>query len=314
MALAEFELIRTCFTGIGPARADTALGVGDDAAVLSIYAGQEVVQAAAHRCADSARGDLPEPRALAHQTLAEALTRLAACAAEPAWATLALTLPAAQAAWIRSFAESLGELARAHGVQLVGGDTTCGPLAVSIHVLGVVPRGAAPRPDAARPGDLVYVTGRLGDAGLALLALRNELRLPVRVRDALIRSLERPVPPVRAGLALRGLASAAAPVTDGLAAALEGLLGASRAGATLQAERLPVSATLRDVLAPAGGWALPLTAPGEHELCFTLPPHRQVELEGRFAAAGRDVSWIGVVERTPGLRCTGAGGQPLGPG
>jgi thiamine-monophosphate kinase len=309
MALGEFQLIERYFRSRWPGRADVLVGIGDDAAVLSVPDGHEVVVAVASSGACPAAADAPAE--LGHRVLASALGALAAAGAEPAWATLALTLPRADPRWLDAFSAALFALAGAFGIEVVGGDTTRGPLAATVHAHGLVPRGTAIGLDGARPGHLVYVTGTLGAAGLALLARTGELRLPARERAAAEAQLARPRPRVEAGLALRGLASAATDLPDGLAAGLSELLRVSGAGATLFADQLPVAPLLALHLAAAGGPTLPLTAPAESELCFTLPAHRQAEAEARLEAAQALATWVGVVDRSPGLRCMTAEGTDL---
>jgi thiamine-monophosphate kinase len=241
------------------------------------------------------------------------LSDLAAMGAEPAWATLSLTLPQVDEPWLAGFGRGFDDLARRCRVALVGGDTTRGPLALTVQVQGFVPQGSGIRRAGARPGDLVYVTGCLGDAGLALLVLREELRLPGPDRAAVLERLNQPQPRLAQGLALRGLASAAIDVSDGLAADLGHVLQASGVGATVQAERLPVSPVLRSVFHSAGGWTLPLSAGDDYELCFTVPERRQGELEQAFRGLDVGCTWIGWVERRLGLRCLLDDGTELVP-
>jgi thiamine-monophosphate kinase len=234
--------------------------------------------------------------------------------AQPAWTLLALTLPEADPSWLSEFAQGFGALAQAHGVELIGGDMTRGPLTVTVQALGLVPVGQALRRDGAKVGDWVYVSGSLGDAGLALLLLQNELRgLSQRERQQVLDRLYRPMPRIALGLALRGIASAAIDISDGLAADLGHILHASQVGATLQASQLPLSATLTKHLHAVGGWSLPLSAGDDYELCFTVPPARQAELTACCAAAGQSVTWIGVIERQLGLRCLEANGNDITP-
>lgn len=313
MALSEFALIQRYFTRADAARADVVLGIGDDAALLQVPEAHAVVIGVGlltegqHFAPDS------PPESVGHRALATALSRLAAAAAEPAWYTLALTLPSPDQDWLEAFSRGLRELAGRYRLELVGGDTTRGPLQVVVHAQGVVPRGQSLQARGARPGDLVYVTGELGLAGLGLLARQGEVRLGARDRQAAEYRLERPEPAVRAGLALRGVAGAAAGIADGLAAGLATILKAGGVGATLQAELLPVPPLLSEHLELAGGSVLPLTAPGDLELCFTVPPERQGVLEGRLTELGVPCTWIGTIDRTPGLRCLREDGTDIAP-
>jgi thiamine-monophosphate kinase len=299
----EFQLIERYFAGRGALREDVVLGVGDDAALLRVPQGMDLAVAVDTMVEGVHFSPEADPESLGHKILAVNLSDLAAMGAEPAWATLALTLPKVDEAWLERFGRGLHTLAQRCRVALVGGDTTRGPLALTVQVHGFVPTGQAIRRGGARPGDLVYVTGCLGDAGLALLVLQEEVRLPGRDRTSVLERLDRPQPRLAQGLALRGLASAAIDVSDGLAADLGHILEASGVGATVQVQRLPVSAALKSVFDAAGGWALPLSAGDDYELCFSVPERRQAELEKAFRDLDVGCTWIGWVERDRGLRC-----------
>jgi len=227
--LSEFDLIRAHFAHLGAGRADVVLGVGDDCALLRVPAGQELAVSIDTLVAGVHFLPSVDPEALGHKCLAVGLSDLAAMGAEPAWATLALTLPREDPRWLGAFAAGFAALAREHGLALVGGDTTHGPLSISVQVHGLVPAGQAIRRAGARPGDLVGVSGTLGDAGLAL---RHLLAGEAVAADSRAR-LERPTPRVALGLALRGLATAMIDISDGLAADLGHILeesGAASAG------------------------------------------------------------------------------------
>ena len=302
--MSEFALIRTHFARLGAERGDVVLGVGDDCALLRVPPDQELavsidtLVAGVHFLADV------DPRALGHKCLAVGLSDLAAMGATPAWATLALTLPGEDPAWLGAFAAGFDALARAHGVALVGGDTTRGPLSIAVQVHGLVPAGQAIRRSGARPGDLVCVSGTLGDAGLAL----RGLLAGEAVADFPRARLERPTPRLALGLALRGLATAMIDISDGLLAdlghileesavragtpggyhgpATPGITGGLRAGAPgpqplgaeIRLADLPLSPSLRAHLAGTPDWALPLASGDDYELCFTLPPDQVASL------------------------------------
>lgn len=303
MSLTEFDLIARFFHAGPIARRDVLLGIGDDAAVLGVAADHEVVMTIQTftEATDFEAGADPEP--LGHRALALPLSRLAAHAAEPAWATLALTLPAVDEAWLAGFSHGLMTLAKRFNVQLVGGDTTQGPLSITTTVNGLVPCGQAVPAGNAQPGDLIYATGTLGEAGLALLAKQGEIRLPRAQHAALQRRLERPEPRVQHGQLLRQLASAACDLSQSLVASLSALLQKSGVGATIYGGTLPISQDIIPWLDAAGGWQLPLFSEGDHELCFTIAPSAQQEAERRFARLGSPCTWIGIVEPLPGLRC-----------
>ncbi len=302
MAAPEFEIIRRWFTPAGPGRDDVIAGVGDDAALLAVPAGYELVVcmdtlvAGIHFPADTA------PAAIGHKALAVNLSDLAAMGAEPAWATLSLTLPENDTSWLEQFSRGFFALASHYKVQLVGGDITRGPLSVTLQAHGFVPAGKALQRQGARPGELVCVTGTLGDAGLALH--------PGFTGDAPLRQrLEYPPPRIEAGIALRGVASAAIDISDGLLADLGHLLEGNGLGAALQVDDLPRSAEFMTVLDTAGAdsaslaYDLPLSAGDDYELCFCIPERQRAAMEAALAAIPCAVTVIGVIAAQPGIRC-----------
>jgi thiamine-monophosphate kinase len=308
----EFDIIRRYFTRQTVARSDVSLGVGDDGAVLRVGSRTDLVV-----CVDTlvAGVHFPEqtpPAAIGHKALAVNLSDLAAMGAEAAWATLALTLPARDDHWLGEFARGFFDLAARYNVQLVGGDTTRGPLSVTVQVHGLVPHGAALRRTGARAGDRVYVTGTLGDAGLAL-RLRQAAAATLRER------LDYPQPRIQAGIALRGLATASIDISDGLLADLGHLLAADPLGAVIDVDALPRSAAFLEVIdAPGTGskplyYELPLSAGDDYELCFTVPPERCAALEQSLARIDCRCTAIGTIEATPGIRCYRAGGEAYQP-
>ena len=301
MALSEFDLIHRYFASLSPVRADVLLGVGDDCALLAPPPGQALAVSIDTLVEGRHFAPGADPEALGHKCLAVNLSDLAAMGAEPAWATLALTLPRADEAWLDAFARGLGALARQWGVALVGGDTTRGPLSITLQVHGFVPAAQALRRGGARPGDLVYVTGSLGDAGLALLVRQGLYAAPDDV-PYLFGRLDRPEPRLSVGAALRGLASSAIDVSDGLAADLGHVCTASGVGATLYLDRLPCSRGVRTYVDETGDWHLPLSAGDDYELCLTVPPARQGEVETLGGEWSCELTWVGVIERARGVR------------
>lgn len=301
--LGEFEVIRRFFQGVGAARSDVVLGVGDDAALVRPPEGVDL--ALAIDTLVEGRHFLPgsDARSVGHRALAVNLSDLAAMGATPAFATLALTMPCADARWLEGFCAGFDELARRHGVALIGGDTTSGPLTISVQVTGFVARGTELRRSGARPGDLLVVTGTLGDAGAGLsLAARATTAAGAGSGDSaaheLMRRYEYPTPRVEFGVGARGIATAAMDLSDGLAADLPKLAAASGVGAEVEVERLPLSAALQSVVEPpqARDWAL--GAGDDYELLLTVPPDRQPELA---ALAGRLNLKLTVIGRlTPG--------------
>lgn len=305
----EFGLIEQYFSAGGTRRDDVAVGIGDDCALLRPRAGMEL--AVTTDTLVEGRHFLPDmdPRDLGYKSLAVSLSDLAATGAEPAWATLALTLPEADAAWLGAFSEGLLALAAEHGVQLVGGDTTRGPLSVTVQLTGYVPQGQALRRNGARPGDLVYVTGTPGDAGVALIFQQRGYKPPPGYGDRLKACLNRPVPRVAAGMALRGIASAAVDISDGLGADLGHVLTASGAGATLELDTLPRSDLMQAYIERTGDTSLMLSAGDAYELCLTVPAQRQADFERVSAGLDCRMTWIGMIDAAPGLRGREADGE-----
>jgi len=321
MAVNEFELIERYFSAVGRRRDDVVLGVGDDAAIVTPPEGHELVVSVdtmvsgVHFYANVA------PELLGHKVLAVNLSDLAAMGAQPAWATLALTLPQVDEAWLSRFSDGFTTLATEFGVQLIGGDTTRGPLTISVQVMGFVKQGMAWRRDGAQPGDLIYVTGTLGDAGLALQATAQQLSLPQRAIAYLKRRLESPAPRIAEALALNGVVNAAIDISDGLLSDLGHILQASDVGAVIDQEALPLSAAFKACQAyqseqrlPSLFWLmLPLSAGDDYELCFTIAPERQDEVEQRLAQQGLLAHRIGLIDHQPGLRCRLADGSVIEP-
>ena len=300
--MAEFDLIERIRRATALERDDVVVGIGDDGAVLAPRAGHELVVATDTLVAGVHFPDRTRAADIGWKALAVNLSDLAAMGAEPAWATLALTLPAADPAWVDGFAQGFAELARRHGVALVGGDTARGPLALTVTVGGYVPRGAALLRSGARAGDLVCVTGTLGDAAAGLVSPGNA---------ALRARLDRPTPRVEAGIALRGLASAAIDISDGLLVDLGRLCAASGAGAELVAD-LPLSDALRAAYDPEAALTFARSGGDDYELCFTVPAMQEVAMRAALAGIAR-VSVIGRVVATPGVRVHDGDGNDVTP-
>jgi thiamine-monophosphate kinase len=309
--VSEFDLIRRYFADLGAPRGDVELGVGDDCALLAVPPGQllavsiDTLACGVHFLADC------DPESLGHKSLAVGLSDLAAMGAQPAWATLALTLPPElpreSPGWLPAFARGLDGLARQHGMRLVGGDTTSGPLSITIQVHGFVPQGEAIRRSGAGPGDLVCVSGTLGDAGLALRALLAGESPAAELRER----LERPSPRVALGQALRGLASAMIDCSDGLAADLGHILESSGVGAELDLGALPLSPAVAQRVAATGDWTLPLACGDDYELCFCLPPGRAGLLPELSRLGDCPLAVVGRVRAEPGLVCRTPAGLPM---
>ncbi len=297
----EFDLIRTHFLHATAPRDDVRLGIGDDCALLTVP--PDRLLAVSSDTLVEGRHFLPgaDAEALGHKALAVNLSDLAAMGAEPAWASLCLTLPAADEDWLAAFMRGFSALAARHGVQLVGGDTTRGPLSISITIHGLVDPAHPLRRDAARPGDLLYVSGTLGDAGLALLA-RQGLYTRAGSLPFLRQRLDRPEPRLALGRAAAPLAHAAIDLSDGLGGDLAQLCAASGVGAMLYLDQLPLSPAVRDYVEETGDWSLPLSAGDDYELLFAVPGERQSAFEAAMREQDVPVTWIGLIEADGGVR------------
>jgi thiamine-monophosphate kinase len=305
--LGEFDLIAKYFKR--PVRR-AVLGVGDDCALLAPAAGMQLAVSTDLLVEGRHFLSTVAPARLGHKALAVNLSDLAACGAAPLAYTLSLSLPRVDEAFLAGFAEGLHALADAHGIELVGGDTTAGPLVIGITVFGEVPAGQALRRDGARAGDEIWVSGTLGDARLALEVFRGALALPGDDFERVRQAMEQPAPRVALGLALRGIASSAIDLSDGLLGDLGHVLAASGTGARLAFDALPRSAILR--AQPQAVQATCLLAGGDdYELLFTAPPSRHAEVQAAGARSGVAVTRIGAIDAAPGLAVLDASGQPL---
>lgn len=307
MALGEFELIGRYFTR--PTRR-AVLGIGDDCALLALGAGMQLATSSDMLVEGRHFLSTVAPERLGHKALAVNLSDLAACGARPLAFTLALAMPQAEEAFLEGFSTGLLKLAEAHGCELVGGDTTRGPLNICITAFGELPAGQALLRSGARAGDTVWVSGTLGDARLALEAFRGTLRLPGEAFDAVREAMELPQPRVALGLALRGIARSAIDVSDGLLGDLGHILARSQVGARIEADALPRSAVLRD---QPLAWQRVCTLSGgdDYELVFTAPADAADAVRAAGRAAGVDVTAVGRIEAAPGLRLVGAAGLTL---
>jgi thiamine-monophosphate kinase len=304
VSLGEFELIARFFSR-SSARSDVLLGVGDDAALLLPPPGQAVV-AATDTLVEGRHFLAGTPAAcVGHQALAVNLSDLAAMGAEPAWALLSLSLPVADEAWLEDFARGLYSLADRYDVALVGGDTVRGPLVVTVQVLGFVPPAAALRRDRARPGDLVYVSGTPGVAAAGLELLQAG-RADFASQDVRVRRFLHAEPRVELGRALRGKASAAMDVSDGLLGDLGKLCRASGVGARIELDALPVAA-LATAYERADCERLLLHGGDDYELLFTVAPAQAPATEAAAAATGCAIHRIGTIVTGDAVVCVRQG-------
>ncbi len=272
MALTEFELIRRFFTH--PARS-AVLGVGDDAALVRVRRGMDLAVSADMLVAGRHFFPHSDPGKLGHKALAVNLSDMAAMGAAPRWVTLALALPRVDTRWLAAFVHGFMRLARSHRVDLVGGDTTKGPLAICVQILGEVPSGTALRRDGARVGDDVWVSGMLGNAALALASINGRVQLARRDRALLETRLNTPIPRVALGMALRGIARSAIDISDGIIADLGHICERSGVAAVVELARVPRSPAMERCLPRPAALAALLAGGDDYELCFTASRTRR---------------------------------------
>ncbi|MDO8466299.1 MAG: thiamine-phosphate kinase [Gallionella sp.] len=337
--MSEFDLIRRYFTRATPG---ALLGVGDDAALLQVNEGNvlavstDMLVCGTHFLPDT------DPFLLGHKTLAVNLSDMAAMGAVPRWATLAIALPEADEAWLAQFSAGFFALAQQYGVELVGGDTTRGPLNLCVTIFGEVPAQQALRRSGAQVGDEIWVSGCLGDAALALAHLQGRILLNATEFAACAPALHQPQPRVALGLVLRGIASSAIDISDGLLADLGHILEASQMGAEIGFAALPFSDVMRCALSPSPSdkttshstrlrnnrsqvagypacgrgeinlWHQCVLCGGDdYELCFTAPAARHAELLNIAARLDLPLACIGKVVAGSGCIVHDASDNPL---
>jgi thiamine-monophosphate kinase len=313
----EFRLIDRIRERTAQGREDVRLGIGDDAALVAPPAGQELAIAIDTMVEGVHFPQGTAPADIGWKSLAVNLSDLAAMGATPAWALLALTLPRQPAEQVQSFvdgyAEGFAQLAQAYRLALIGGDTTRGMLTASVAVHGFVPPGQALTRSGARAGDVVLVTGTLGDAAAGLRLLRAGARVAEGDGRAayLIERLHRPTPRVQAGLALRGRATACIDVSDGLLADLGHICEGSALGAEIDASLLPRSSMLLGAFDETVTRDLALSGGDDYELCFTVPPSLVADVQGDLARLGCGATRIGRMVEGTGVRVRDEQGQWL---
>ena len=306
--MSEFDLIRRFFSRPTPS---ATLGVGDDAALLRIADGMEL--AVSTDMLVSGTHFLPnaDPFLLGHKALAVNLSDLAAMGAAPRWATLALSLPAADENWLQRFSAGFFALADEHGVELIGGDTTRGSLNLCVTIMGEVPKGKALRRSGAQAGDDIWVSGILGMAALGLAYLQGKTELPEEDRLFCLAALHKPLPQVALGLALRGIAHSAIDISDGLLADLGHILECSQLGAEIQFDAIPkvtagsIDEALLQNCVLSGG--------DDYELCFTAPTARRGEIEAIAQKLQLPLTRIGLIRTEQGCTVRTADGGVLKP-
>lgn len=293
----EFDLIKHYLATQKKQRHDVVIGIGDDAAIVSIPTGTQLAVTTDTLIAGVHFPLSTSPFDIGYKSLAVNLSDLAAMGAAPAWVTMALTLPQADEAWLQAFCDGFFTLANRCQTQLIGGDLTRGALSITVQAMGLLPAGKAMLRSGAKPDDLIYVTGTLGDAGGALLALQQSLP----VDTALAARLNKPEPRLAQGQALLDIATACIDISDGLTADLSHILEASNTGAVIFVDHLPLSQILRQTAGDEKALALALTAGDDYELCFTVSPEKRTALEQRLSSLPCSFTCIGHITAHTGL-------------
>ncbi|TFZ06615.1 thiamine-phosphate kinase [Ramlibacter henchirensis] len=316
--MGEFELIDRFFRRARPAPRAVPLGIGDDCALLAPAPGMQLAVSTDMLLEGRHFLSTVDPSRLGHKALAVNLSDLAACGARPVAFTLSLALPSVDESWLEGFARGLFALADEHGCELIGGDTTRGPLAISVTVFGEVPAGQALLRSGARAGDDLYISGTLGDARLALEVFRGALTAPAPVFELARARMEQPTPRVALGQALRGVATSAIDVSDGLLGDLGHVLRGSNVGATVWAgSALPLLGVREkagdpgDLPDEARQLEFVLAGGDDYELLFTAPQARREAVASAAAASATPVTRIGRIEAQPGLRVLDGQGREI---
>ena len=297
----EFSLIEQFFRPIAIKHQEVILGIGDDAACLQLSANQDLLISTDTLVAEVHFLSTWRPYDMAYRALMTNISDIAAMGATPRWVTLALTLPQLNEQWLASFAQGLHAALAEYNLDLIGGDTTKGPLSITITIMGVTPQGQAIRRRGAKPGDLIFVSGELGGAALAVQSLR-ELVVSSQDQACLMAKLLRPKPRVDFSLLLRSYATAAIDISDGLSADLNHICKASGVGACLNQDTIPLHPLLRQYLEAQSAMELALTGGDDYELCFTVSKSKHQSFMAALAEQNMACYPIGVIEEQPGLR------------
>ena len=299
----EFDLIRKYFTW--PIKdPSVALGVGDDAALFSLEQGYQLVTTTDTLTEGIHFSENTLVKDIAHKSLAVNLSDIAAMGAKAKYFTLAISLPKIDQSWLKEFSDSLKQLSERYEVSLIGGDTTRGSLNITITMIGIVESSKALTRSGARPGDGVYVSGRIGDAGFCFWKLSNGL-IPSNQE---LKRLNCPTPRIELGLALQNLASACIDISDGLEQDLSHILKASSVGAVIEVKKIPVSEALHVHVKDTNDWSIPLCGGDDYELCFTIPKGNEEALKMVSESCYVNITRIGVVSESLGLQIEGYDG------
>ena len=292
----EFELISSYFADRGPKRKDVILGIGDDAALTKVP-NDNLLVVATDTMVEGVHFFKDAPaRSVGHKCLAVNLSDFAAMGAEPAWASVAMTLPDANEEWVKEFTEGLFAIAEYYNVQIVGGDTTQGPLAITVSVKGFIKEDKALLRNGAKTGDWVYVTGQLGDAGLTVANKTSQIKLDSNIATLSEQKFNYPSARIAAGHVLRHAATSAIDISDGLIQDLGHILKASKVSAEIELKQLPISPSVTIALSERQAIELALIGGEDYELLFTVPEEKKSYLEQNATAMGVDFHCIGQIK------------------
>ena len=300
----EFELIKHFFTEQTVKRKDVLLGIGDDCAVIANTENQNIVVTTDTLVA-GVHFPLNTPaRAIGHKAVAVNLSDIAAMGAKPSWLSLAITLPEVSNEWLTEFCRGIFDLCEYYNVELIGGDTTQGPLSITITAQGLTPEGKYLSRAGAKAGDWLYVTGEIGDAALALQHINEEVSLESAFIEPIKNKLDYPKPRVLAGQTLREYASSAIDISDGLIADLGHICQASNVGANIVLDAIPLSSIMRESLPLKDAINLALTGGDDYELLFTVSEDNKVAMETSLSHAGTPVTCIGQINASQNISTT----------
>lgn len=307
----EFELIKRFFEQPGNRRKDVELGIGDDAAIINVPPNQQLIVTTdtlvegIHFFSDI------DPRALGHRAVAVNLSDIAAMGGEPAWISVAVTLPFVDEAWMQAFSASIFEICEYYNVQVIGGDTTQGPMSITISAKGFVPQGKALTRHGAKPGDWIYVTGTLGDAAAAIDAINQRKNLPLKYQAFIKNRFEYPTPRVAVAQGLREVANSAIDISDGLLADLGHILERSEVGAVINVDQLPFSDALIGSADEDKRLEFALAGGDDYELLFTVSEDKRGALDVTMAHYGINLTCIGQILGQSGKVELRKDGQPF---
>ncbi|MCW9014957.1 MAG: thiamine-phosphate kinase [Gammaproteobacteria bacterium] len=307
--MSEFNLINDYFKSMPVRRKDVVLGIGDDCAILEVAEGKQLAVSTDTLIEGTHFPRQTSARNIGYKSLAVNLSDLAAMGAEPAWVSLALTLPEENPVWLKEFSEGFSELANSYQLQLIGGDTTRGPLSITIQIFGFVNKTRTLRRDAAQPGDLIYLSGTLGDAGLGLDLLLNQSQQTEQ--QFLIERLNRPQPRITTGKELVKISQCAIDVSDGLSADLGHICEQSNCGAEIKLADLPLSKELKAFYGADINWNNILSSGDDYELCFTIRPEYQDQIKIIEDKLNVKLSCIGKITPGAGIKYIDKDNRPV---